>query len=141
MTTATQTLELVDELVKAKIPKKTATKLIDYVDNRHNGNIDERLTNMDKRLTNMDKRLIKVETSITFLKWITGIGFTITTTIATALPLYLHNNTQTDMQAMEKRSAEQMQAMEKRNAEQMQAMEKRSIERHNELKRLIQKGK
>ena len=137
MTTATQTLELVDELVKAKIPKKTATKLIDYVDNRHNGNIDE-------RLTNIDKRLIKVETSITFLKWITGIGFTVTITIATALPLYLHNDTKdamreikTDMQTMEKRNAEQMKAMKA----DMKAMEKRNIERHNELKRLIQKGK
>ena len=55
---------------------------------------------------------------------------------------------QADMQSMEKRNTEQMQAIKTDMQADMQAiktdmqsMEKRNIERHNELKRLIQKGK
>ena len=40
MSNASQTLHLVDELVKAKIPKKTATELLDYVESRKDKSIN-----------------------------------------------------------------------------------------------------
>ena len=40
MSKASQTLHLVDELVKAKIPKKTATELLDYVESHKDKSIN-----------------------------------------------------------------------------------------------------
>ena len=40
LVSATQTVQLVDKLVKAKRPKATATKLIDYVEKRKDKSIE-----------------------------------------------------------------------------------------------------
>ena len=40
---ASETIALVDELIKAKIPKKTATQLVDYIDKSQSEKIDFKL--------------------------------------------------------------------------------------------------
>ena len=40
---ASETIALVDKLVKAKIPKQTATDLVDYIDKNQNEKIDFKL--------------------------------------------------------------------------------------------------
>ena len=90
-----QTMELIDELVKAKIPKRTATKLIDYVESQ-NGKAHE-----------TDIQLIKRD--IRGLKWVIGIGFVVLTSLtiaAISIPFYLHSDTKENMQAMESRNIE-----------------------------------
>ena len=107
---ATQTMYLIDQLVKAKIPKKTAAELIDYVEKRKDKSID---------------RL-----------WIALLtGFAITITLTVSIPFYLHSDTKTDMQSIKT----DMQIMKTEHNARLDRMESRNIERHKELKQLIRK--
>ena len=65
-----ETTDLIDQLVKAKIPKKTATHLLNYVDKTQNEKTDFKLN---------------------VILWIMGLGFTILFTIITALHIYANN--------------------------------------------------
>ena len=75
---ATQTIELVDKLVRAKIPKQTATELIDYVDERKDKAVNLQwvaiailasgliaifglLWGLKTEIHNLDKRMEKIE--------------------------------------------------------------------------------
>ena len=49
---ATETIELVDNLVKAKIPKKTATQLVDFVEKHQS---QEFKNNIDKLSNEVEK--------------------------------------------------------------------------------------
>ena len=61
-------IQLIDKLVKAKIPKPTATELVDRIDKGNDG-------------------------SLYWLKWIVGIGFPILIAIVT----YLHSDTKKEI--------------------------------------------
>ena len=67
-----QTQPLVDDLVKAKIPRKTATELVDFI---------------EKQQSNTLKK------DIEWLKWIVGIGFTFLLTIM----VYLHSDVKSNI--------------------------------------------
>ena len=67
---AYETTDLIDQLVKAKIPKKTAAHLLNYVDKTQNEKTDFKLN---------------------VILWIMGLGFTILFTIITALHVYTNN--------------------------------------------------
>ena len=75
---ATQTIELVDKLARAKIPKQTATELIDYVDERKDKAVNLQwvaiailasgliaifglLWGLKTEIYNLDKRMEKIE--------------------------------------------------------------------------------
>ena len=72
---ASEAIALVDDLVKAKIPKKTATKLIDFVEKHQSQELKHKLD--------------KIESDINWLKWVVGLGFTLIFTIM----IYLHSDT------------------------------------------------
>ena len=76
---ASETIALVDELIKAKIPKKTATNLVDYIEKHQSQSLK------------VDIDLIRKD--VNWLKWIVGIGFTFLITIM----VYLHSDLKEDI--------------------------------------------
>ena len=81
---ATETIELVDNLVKAKIPKKTATQLVDFVEKHQS---QEFKNNIDK----LSNEVEKVKNDTQWLKW--AIGFVIGLIFFIgSITVYLHSN-------------------------------------------------
>ena len=72
---ASETIALVDKLVRAKMPKETATALIDFVEKNQSSEFKQEIE--------------KVKLSIDFLKWVVGLGFSLTF----AIIIYLHSDT------------------------------------------------
>ncbi len=112
-TTATQTIDLVDSLQKAKIPRHTATKLMDYIDDKQ-GSSKELLKKindlgreikaldrkLDRNTANMDKRIEQVGLSIFWLRWTMGVGFaSLLTTMLGGFALFydIASSTKADM--------------------------------------------
>ncbi len=80
MSTTTQAIDIVDQLVKAKIPKQTAKELIDYVDSQR-GNL---VTKQDVRET------IRPIWAV----MLAGFGLLLT------VMLYLHSDTKAEMKEL-----------------------------------------
>ena len=83
MSTTTEAIDLVDNLVKAKIPKETAKQLVGYADKQRNKSID---------------RL-----------WIALIGGF---SIIIAIMLYLHGDTKTEIQKSHENTKADIQKLE-----------------------------
>ena len=80
----TETIQLVDELVKAKIPKSTATKLVDRIDNNKSNTLE------------LEDDIKWIKNDVHWLKWVVALGFPILIGIVT----YLHNNTKTEIHSV-----------------------------------------
>ena len=88
MSATTEAIEIIEALQKAKIPKQTATKLVDYVE------------------TQKDKSIDRI--------WIALLaGFSITIALIVTIPFYLHSNTKVDLQAIENRIEKRFDKLEK----------------------------
>ena len=67
MSATTEAIEIIEELVEAKIPKSTAKKLIDYADKKR-GDV---ATKQD--VENVKQNIENVKQSISMLKWAVGL--------------------------------------------------------------------
>ena len=94
----TETIQLVDELVKAKIPKSTATRLVDRIDR---GNLEPD----NPKWINLESDVQVLKNDVRWLKWAIALGFPILIGIVT----YLHNNTKTEIHSVKT----EMQSMQK----------------------------
>ena len=84
---ATETIDLVDELVKAKIPKRTATKLVDYIE-KHQSE--------------------KTNFKLNIILWALGLVFT----FLFSLMIYLHNDLKSDINKLETRINKKLEKIE-----------------------------
>lgn len=112
-----QSIGLVDKLVKAKIPKQTATELVDFVENNQSetlkddidelkskadkaedklDNLEKKVDKLETKFDNLEKKVDKLEVKVEWLKWIMGIGFT----VIFATMFYLHSDLKSDMKQL-----------------------------------------
>ena len=80
----TETIQLVDELVKAKIPKSTATKLVDRIDNNKSNTLE------------LEDDIKWIKNDVHWLKWVVALGFPILIGIVT----YLHNDMKAEIHSV-----------------------------------------
>ena len=74
MSATTEAIEIIEELVEAKIPKSTAKKLIDYADKKR-GDIATKqdIENVKQDVENVKQNIENVKQSISMLKWAVGL--------------------------------------------------------------------
>ena len=101
----TETIQLVDELVKARIPKSTATRLVDRIDR---GNLEPD----NPKWINLESDVQVLKNDVRWLKWAIALGFSALVALMfgiVGIVTYLHNDmkaeihsVRTEMQSMQK---------------------------------------
>ena len=83
---ASETIALVDNLVKAKMPKSTATQLVDFIEKNQNHELKQEIKT--------DLMLIKKD--ITWLRWVVG-GLAVFLVGMVSLTVYLHSDLKSEI--------------------------------------------
>ena len=85
----TESIQLVDKLVEAKIPKPTATELVDRIDR---GNLESD----NPKWINLENDVQDLKNDVQWLKWVVALGFPILIGIVT----YLHNDMKAEIHSV-----------------------------------------
>ena len=91
-----ESIQLVDELVKARIPKPTATRLIDCIDRGNLEPDNPKWINLENDVQDLKNDVQDLKSDVQWLKWIVALGFPVLIGIIT----YLHSDTKTEMQSI-----------------------------------------
>ncbi len=100
MSTTTQAIDIVDQLVKAKIPKQTAKELIDFVE-RQQGDLATKQDIKDMATKQDIKDMATKQDTREAVRPIWAVmlaGFTIGFGLLLTVMLYLHNDTKAEME-------------------------------------------
>ena len=89
-----ESIQLVDELVEAKIPKSTAARLVDRIEKNEPDTLEN-----DLKWTKLENDLSFIKNDLHWLKWI------VTSLVALMLAIigivtYLHNDTKIEIQSI-----------------------------------------
>ena len=92
----TETIQLVDKLVEAKIPKSTATELVDRIDRGNLEPDNPKWINLENDVQDLKNGVEFVKNDVRWLKWVVALGFPILIGIVT----YLHNDMKAEIHSV-----------------------------------------
>ena len=119
-----ESIQLVDELVEAKIPKSTATRLIDRIDRGNLEPDNPKWINLENDVQDLknDVQVLKsdvgfVKNDVRWLKWAIALGFSALVALMfgiVGIVTYLHNDMKAEIHSVRTEMKAEIQAEEQK---------------------------